>query len=67
MILHASPDSLNLEEIRSHLGEVPHLLGVHDLHARTVASDSYIVLAHVVVDSVMTWMNNVASATTAER
>jgi cobalt-zinc-cadmium efflux system protein len=50
ILLQASPDSLNLEEIRSHLGEVPHVLGVHDLHAWTVTSDSYTVSAHIVVE-----------------
>lgn len=50
ILLQASPDSLDLEEIQSHLGEVPHVLGVHDLHAWTVTSGSYKVSAHAIVE-----------------
>ena len=51
IFLQASPQSLDLERVRSRLGEIPDVLGVHDLHAWTLTSGSYTVTAHVVVES----------------
>lgn len=50
VLLEAAPKSVDLARVRAHLLEVPHILGVHDLHASRVASDLPIVSAHIVVD-----------------
>ena len=36
ILLEAAPDGMDMEQVRAHLAEVPHVLGVHDLHAWTV-------------------------------
>jgi len=50
ILLQAAPDDLVLSDVRAHLAEVPHVLGVHDLHAWTVTSGSPTLSAHVVVE-----------------
>lgn len=50
ILLQAAPDDLDLVSVRQHLAEVPHVLGVHDLHAWTVTSGSPTLAAHVVVE-----------------
>jgi cobalt-zinc-cadmium efflux system protein len=50
ILLQAAPDDLDLSDVREHLAEVPHVLGVHDLHAWTVTSGSPTLSAHVVVE-----------------
>ncbi len=49
IFLQASPQSLDLEQVRSRLGEIPDVLEVHDLHAWTLTSGSYTVTAHIVI------------------
>jgi cobalt-zinc-cadmium efflux system protein len=50
ILLQASPDSLDLVHVRSHLSEVEHVLDIHDLHAWTVTSGQTTLSAHVVVE-----------------
>jgi cobalt-zinc-cadmium efflux system protein len=40
ILLEAAPEGLELQQIRTHLTEVPHVLAVHDLHAWTVTLSS---------------------------
>jgi cobalt-zinc-cadmium efflux system protein len=50
VLLEAAPEGMDLDDLRSHLAEVPHVLGVHDLHAWTVTSGLPALSAHVVID-----------------
>lgn len=50
VLLEATPKGLNLDGVRAHILEVPHVLDVHDLHASRVASDLPVLSAHVVVE-----------------
>ncbi len=50
ILLQASPDTLDLTDVRTHLTRVEHVLDVHDLHAWTVTSGLMTLSAHVVVE-----------------
>jgi cobalt-zinc-cadmium efflux system protein len=50
ILLEAAPASTDLDEIRSHLLQDPHVHDVHDLHVWTVTSGLPTLSAHVVVD-----------------
>ena len=50
VLLEAAPEGMDLEEVHAHLAEVPHVLGVHDLHAWTVTSGLPALSAHVVIE-----------------
>lgn len=50
VLLEATPDDLDLADVRAHLATVPHVLDVHDLHAWSLASDFTTLSAHVVVE-----------------
>ena len=50
VLLQGAPDRVDLGGMRSHLMEVEHVVGVHDLHAWTVTSGLPSLSAHVVVD-----------------
>jgi cobalt-zinc-cadmium efflux system protein len=50
VLLEATPESVDLGQVRTHLLAVPHVQAVHDLHASTVATGLPVVSAHVVVD-----------------
>jgi cobalt-zinc-cadmium efflux system protein len=50
VLLEATPDSVDLAEVRAHLLDVPHVQAVHDLHASTVATGLPVLSAHIVVD-----------------
>lgn len=50
ILLQASPDTLDLNDVRTHLARVEHVLDVHDLHAWTVTSGLLTLSAHVVVE-----------------
>lgn len=49
VLLEGTPESVDLEEVRRHLYEVPEVVAVHDLHAWTLTSDLPVLSAHVVV------------------
>jgi cobalt-zinc-cadmium efflux system protein len=46
VLLEAAPEGMDLEQVRAHLTAVPHVLGVHDLHAWTVTSGLPALSAH---------------------
>jgi cobalt-zinc-cadmium efflux system protein len=49
ILLEGTPEGVDLDVVRDHLLELPHVQAVHDLHAWVVASDLPAVSAHVVV------------------
>ncbi len=49
ILLEATPDDIDLDEVRAHLLELPEVRSVHDLHAWTLTSSLPILTAHVVV------------------
>jgi cobalt-zinc-cadmium efflux system protein len=49
ILLEATPDDIDLEEVRRHLLELNEVASVHDLHAWTLTSSLPILTAHVVV------------------
>lgn len=50
VLLASTPRHVDLDAVRAHLGEVPHVRSVHDLHASTIATGLPVLTAHVVVD-----------------
>jgi len=50
VLLEATPENVDLGDVRDHLLAVPHVRGIHDLHASTVATGLPILTAHVAVD-----------------
>ena len=50
VLLESTPRGLDLEDVRKHILELPHVEAVHDLHATQVATGLPILTAHVVVD-----------------
>ena len=50
VLLESTPRNVDLDQVRSHLVGVPHVQGIHDLHASTVATGLPVLSAHVVVD-----------------
>jgi cobalt-zinc-cadmium efflux system protein len=49
ILLAATPEDIDLDEVRAHLMELPEVRSVHDLHAWTLTSSLPILTAHVVV------------------
>jgi cobalt-zinc-cadmium efflux system protein len=49
ILLEATPDDIDLDEVRKHLLELPEVESVHDLHAWTLTSSLPILTAHIVV------------------
>ncbi len=50
VLLEATPKGLDLDDVRAHILQLPHVRDVHDLHASQVSSDLPVLSAHVVVD-----------------
>jgi cobalt-zinc-cadmium efflux system protein len=50
ILLQAAPDDLDLNDVRTHLRGVEHVLDVHDLHVWTLTSGSTTLSAHVTVE-----------------
>lgn len=50
VLLEETPKELDLDEVRRHLEQVPHVVAVHDLHASTVATGMPMLMAHVVME-----------------
>jgi cobalt-zinc-cadmium efflux system protein len=50
VLMEATPEGVDLAEVRAHILAVDHVHGVHDLHATAVASNLPVLTAHVVVD-----------------
>jgi cobalt-zinc-cadmium efflux system protein len=49
VLMEATPDEMDLAEVRRHILELPEVVAVHDLHAWTLTSDLPVLSAHVVV------------------
>ncbi len=49
ILLEATPEDIDLDEVRRHLVELPEVRSVHDLHAWTLTSNLPMFTAHVVV------------------
>ncbi|MCI2237432.1 cation diffusion facilitator family transporter [Paenibacillus sp. TRM 82003] len=50
VLLEAAPPGLDLDDVRRHLLELPHVRAVHDLHASQITSGLPVLSAHVVLD-----------------
>jgi cobalt-zinc-cadmium efflux system protein len=50
VLLESTPAGLDLAAVRQHILDVPHVRGVHDLHASLIATGLPVLTAHVVVD-----------------
>jgi cobalt-zinc-cadmium efflux system protein len=50
ILLEASPAGIDLDDIRRHMGALPGIREVHDLHVWTITSGLPVFSAHVVVD-----------------
>ncbi len=60
VLLEATPEGVDLDEVRRHVQETPGVVSCHDLHAWTITSGSAVLSAHVVVaDSA--WTDGTAS------
>ncbi len=49
ILLEGTPETVDLDEVRRHIHELPEVVAVHDLHAWTLTSDLPVLSAHVVV------------------
>jgi len=50
VLLEATPEDVDLDEVRRHMLETDRVIDVHDLHAWTITSGVNVLSAHVVVD-----------------
>ncbi|MGM0386360.1 MAG: cation diffusion facilitator family transporter [Actinomycetota bacterium] len=50
VLLETTPKGLDLEEVRRHILALPHVHGVHDLHASQIATGLPVLSAHVVLE-----------------
>ncbi|PRY09779.1 cation diffusion facilitator family transporter [Kineococcus rhizosphaerae] len=50
VLLESTPPGLDLEDVRRHLLELPHVHAVHDLHASLITTGLPVLSAHVVLD-----------------
>jgi len=50
VLLESTPKGLDLDAVRTHMLELPHVRGIHDLHASQIATGLPILTAHVVVE-----------------
>lgn len=50
VLLESTPRGLDLDSVRDHLLELPHVQAVHDLHVSQIATGLPVLTAHVVVD-----------------
>jgi cobalt-zinc-cadmium efflux system protein len=49
VLLESTPRGLDLESVRTHILDLPHVVAVHDLHASQIAAGLPVLSAHVVV------------------
>jgi cobalt-zinc-cadmium efflux system protein len=53
ILLEASPEGINLDEIRTHMAALSGIREVHELHVWTITSGQPVFSAHIVVDPVI--------------
>jgi cobalt-zinc-cadmium efflux system protein len=51
VLLESTPPGLDLNDVRTHLLALPHVIDVHDLHASQITSGMPVLSAHVVVEN----------------
>lgn len=51
VLLEATPENVDIAEVREHMKSVPGVVDVHDLHAWTITSGVPVLSAHVVIDA----------------
>ena len=49
VLLQGTPETVDLEEVRRHVAQLPEVLALHELHAWTLSSNLPVLSAHVVV------------------
>lgn len=50
VLLEATPEGVDLDDVRTHICETPGVVSCHDLHAWTITSGLPVLSAHVVID-----------------
>lgn len=50
VLLESVPRGIDLDDVRQHIAEMPHVVDVHDLHISQIATGLPVLTAHVVVD-----------------
>ncbi|MEX5298011.1 cation diffusion facilitator family transporter [Kocuria sp. CPCC 205292] len=50
VLMESVPPGLDVDEVRGHILELPHVVEVHDLHATRISSDLPVLTAHVVLE-----------------
>jgi cobalt-zinc-cadmium efflux system protein len=50
VLLESTPKGLDLDSVRSHILDLPHVQAVHDLHATQISTGLPVLTAHVIVD-----------------
>jgi cobalt-zinc-cadmium efflux system protein len=50
VLMESTPPGLDLDDVRGHILELPHVVDVHDLHASRISSDLPVLTAHVVLE-----------------
>lgn len=50
VLLESTPKGLDLDDVRTHMLELPHVRGIHDLHASQIATGLPVISAHVVIE-----------------
>lgn len=50
VLLESTPRGLDLDDVRQHVLKLPHVRGIHDLHASQIATGLPVLSAHVVVE-----------------
>ncbi|GAB3810656.1 cation diffusion facilitator family transporter [Tessaracoccus terricola] len=50
ILMESTPAGLDLDDVRRHILEVPHVIDVHDLHASEITTGLPVLTAHVVLD-----------------
>lgn len=50
ILLQGAPEGISLDDVRAHISNLEHVMGVHDLHAWAVTTDLPTLSAHVVVE-----------------
>lgn len=65
VLLEETPRGVDLDEVRQHMGDIPGVVDIHDLHAWTITSGMPVLSAHVVVDD--EWMTSGRSGEVLDR
>ena len=50
VLMESTPRGLDLDSVRAHILELPHVRSVHDLHATQISTGLPVLTAHVVID-----------------